>query len=380
MSLLGIHLTMLVGPTVPVPAPSNFLEALDSVDVTHSDEGQSGFQIMFRVGRSGETDMLDYALLISPLLSPFNRLVLIVTFNAVPHVLMDGIITHQQLQPGSQPGESMLTVTGEDVSVMMDREEKSEEHPAQDETIIANKIILSYARYGLIPLVVPPLVPDPPIPIERTPVQQATDLAYLKEMAQRHGYVFYVIPGPVPLTNTAYWGPPIRAGVPQGALSVNLGSETNAEIGSFQNDSLSPTLVTGKVQDRLTNTAIPVETFASTRVPLASMPSWLVNMANVRRTRFRDSGLNTMQSFARAQGATDASSDNVVTATGELDALRYGALLQPRALVGLRGAGYTHDGMYYVKSVTHQIRMEEYRQQFTITREGVGALSPVVIP
>ena len=27
------------------------------------------------------------------------------------------------------------------------------------------------------------------------------------------GYVFYVTPGPVPLMNTAYWGPPVRLGV-----------------------------------------------------------------------------------------------------------------------------------------------------------------------
>lgn len=85
------------------------------------------------------------------------------------------------------------------------------------------------------------------------------------------------------------------------------------------------------------------------------------------------------QAFARAQGAVDEATD-AVQANGELDALRYGDLLTPRALVDLRGAGYTNDGTYYVKSVTHNIRSEEYRQTFTLTREGVGALSPVVRP
>ena len=380
MSLLGIHLTLLIGPTVPVPAPPNFLEALDTVEVTHSDEGRSGFQITFRAGRSGELDLLDYRLLASPLLLPFNRVVLVVTFNAIPRVLMDGIITHQQFSPSNQPGQSRLTITGEDVSVMLDREEKSVEHPAQDETIIALKLIATYAQYGLIPLVLPPLVIDPPIPIERTPVQQATDLEYLQQMAARHGYVFYVAPGPAPLTNTAYWGPPIRVGLPQRALSMNLGAETNVNSINFQNDALSPTLVSGQVQDRLTNSTVPVETFASTRVPLAALPSWLLNMPNARRVQFRQTGLNTLQAYARAQSVTDASNDNVVTATGELDSLRYGDVLQARALVGLRGVGYTYDGFYYVKNVTHRIRKEEYTQSFTLTRDGVGALSPVVVP
>jgi hypothetical protein len=380
MSLSGVHLTLLIGPAVPAPAPALLLEALESVEVTHGDKGRSGFQITFRVGRSGPADLLDYRLLNIPLLKPFNRVILTVTFNAVPRVLMDGIISHQQLAPSNEPGASTLTVTGEDISLMMDMEEKSVEHPAQDETLIANKIILSYAQYGLVPTVIPPPVVDPPLPIERVPVQQGTDLEYLKTMAGRYGYVFYVTPGPAPLTNTAYWGPPILVGLPQKALSVNLGPDTNVESINFQNNGLAPTFVSGKVQDRLTNQSLPVQTRASLRRPLVSQPAWLVNQPHVRRTQFRQSGLNAMQALARAQGITDASMDEVVTASGELDALRYGDLLKPWGLVGLRGVGYQYDGFYYVKSVTHTIRMGEYRQRFTLTREGTGALIPMVRP
>ena len=136
--------------------------------VTHSDAGRSGFQLVFQAGRDPVTGLIDYPLLSLPLLRPFTRVVLIVTFGGIPSVLMDGIITHQQLDPGSQPGAGQLTVTGEDVSVMMDLEEKSAEHPAQDETIIALKLIASYAQYGLIPVVIPPVVIDPPIPVSYT--------------------------------------------------------------------------------------------------------------------------------------------------------------------------------------------------------------------
>jgi hypothetical protein len=378
MSLLGTHLTILIGPTVPVPAPPRFLEALESVTVTHGDQGRSGFQIMFRAGRS-TTDILDYALLSSPLLSPFNRVILVVTFGAIPQVLMDGMITDQQFSPSNQPGESTLTVTGEDVSVMMDLEEKSVEHPAQPEAIIALKLIASYAQYGLIPLVIPPPSIDMPLPIERIPVQQSTDLGYLQEMAGRFGHVFYVTPGPAPFTNTAYWGPPVRVGVPQKAISVNLGPGTNAEIRNVRYDSLAPTFVQGQVQDRRLNQTVPVRTFASTRLPLVSQPAW-ATQSKTRIRQFRQSGLDTMQAFSRAQAETDASTDQVVEVTGELDASRYESLLRPRGLVGVRGAGYSYDGFYYVKSVTHNIRKGEYQQNFTLTREGLGAISPVVIP
>jgi hypothetical protein len=377
--MLGIHLTLLIGPTVPLPAPPPLTDALEAVEVTHSDEGRSGFQLTFVAGRSGMADLADYSLLSLPLLKTFSRVVIVVTFGVVPRVLMDGVITHQELSPSNQPGATTLTVTGEDVSVMMDLEEKSVEHPAQDETIIANKIILTYAQFGMIPLVIPPTVIDPPIPIDRTPVQRGTDLQYLAEMAERHAYVFYVTAGPAPLVNTAYWGPPKRVDVPQRALSMNLGPETNLTSLSFRNNALAPTLVSGTVQDRQTNQAVPVQTFASTRPPLASLPAWLTNQPNVRRTQLGGAGLTAAQAFARAQSATDASVDTV-TADGELDAVRYQDLLQARGVVGLRGAGFSYDGLYYVQRVTHTIRKGSYRQRFTLSREGLGSTTPAVVP
>ncbi len=378
MSLLGTTLALWIGPTVPVPPPIPVTEALHSVQVTARDSGRSGFQLTFRAGR-GETDLLDYGLLGSRLLKPFNRVLMVVQFGALPEVLMDGVITNQQLSPGQQPGTSTLTVTGEDVSVMMDLEEKSEEHPAQPEMVIALKIIATYAQYGMIPTVIPPPSVDVPLPTERIPTQQGTDLEYLQQMAQRFAYTFYVAPGPAPLTNTAYWGPPVRLGVPQRALSVNLGPRTNVNSIDFSQDGLASTKVAGSVQDRRLNSKVPVQTFASTRVPLVREPAWLTQ-SHSRVRQFRTTGADTVQAYAQAQAETDAAADRVLTATGELDALRYEALLKPRGIVGLRGAGDTYNGSYYVQQVTHNIQKGSYKQSFTLTREGTGALLPVVVP
>ena len=378
---LGIHLTLLIGPTVAVPAPPPMVEALRDVEVTHRHDGPSGFQISFEVGRGGPAALIDYELLSNPLLRPMNRVILIVTLGVMPTVLMDGIITHQQLRAASEPGASLLTITGEDVSLMMDLEEKSVEHPAQDESLIALKLIASYAQFGLLPTVIPPLTLDPPIPIERIPVQQGTDRQYLERIARRHGYVFFIKPGPLPGTNTAYWGPPERFALPSKALSVNMGHLTNCESIDFSYDAQAATTVKGQVQDRLTGQTLPVQTFASLRIPpFASQPALLTQQPNVRSSQFRSSGLNVIQSFGRAQGMTDASTDSVVTASGEVDTTRYGAVLQARGVVGVRGVGYQHDGFYFVQRVTHQLREGEYRQSFELSREGFGALTPVVPP
>ena len=45
--------------------------------------------------------------------------------------------------------------------------------------------------------------------------------------------------------------------------------------------------------------------------------------------------------------------------------------LQARMLVGVRGAGLAYDGLYYVKSVTHNFKRGEYKQSFTLSRNAL---------
>jgi len=381
MAQAGIRLTLLLGRAVPAPAPLELVQALDSLEVIHGERAPSGLQMIFRTGRGGARGRLDFPLAASPLLRPWSRVIAVVSFGLAPQVLFDGFLTHHQLAPSESPGGSRLTVTGEDVSVMMDLEERSEEHPAQDETAIAFKLIGRYAQHGLRPEVIPPLALDPPIPVERVPVQQGTDREYLLQIAERHGHVFYVTPGPLPGASVAYWGPPVRTGVPQSALTVNQGSLTNVASLDFEYDALAPSLVAGRVQDRTSNQATAIRTATSFRVPpLAREPALTANAPSVRSTQLRASGLNAVQAQGRAQATTDASTDRVVVARGELDTLRYGGVLRARGLVGVRGAGLTYDGLYRVGSVTHRIRSGAYTQSFTLAREGVGTLTPAVSP
>ncbi|MCC2668851.1 MAG: hypothetical protein K0Q72_1322, partial [Armatimonadetes bacterium] len=288
MSLLGVHLTLLIGPVVPVPAPALLAEALQSVEVTQSDEKRSGFQISFAVGRSMPWELLEYTALASPLLRPFNRVMILVRFGVVPRVLFDGVITNIQLSPKNSPGQTLLTITGEDLSVMMDLKEQVREHPAQDETIIANKILLSYAApWGIVPMVVPPIFPNLALPIERTPVQGETDLKFLQMMAKRHAYTFFVIPGPAPLANIGYWGPPPRWPTPQPALTVNMGSATNVESVDFAYHALAATTVSGNGE--LFGAVLPFHMRLPTRLPpLALLSPLPMQMPNVRETVLTD--------------------------------------------------------------------------------------------
>jgi len=379
MNILGVHLTLMIGPDpVAVFAPPPVIEALAEVEVTHQDEGRSGFRLTFTVGRSGPFELIDFGLVSNPALAVNSRAIVILSFNAVPQVLIDGVVTRRDLIPGNRPGEGRLVLSGQDIGVVLERKATPAEHPAMDETAIAAFLALNYAKYGMVPLVVPPQVIDPVVPVDRTPVQTTDDWQFLTDLAERHGYAFYIESGPAPFVNTLYFGPRIRPDIQQKALSVNVGPESNVSDLSFANDALAPERIEAQVQDRLTGQVVPVLTPVATRTPLGLMPDYLRLGTAVRTSSIQTSGLSIPQAFGRAQGHFDRSVDDSLMATGTLDPLRYNGVLRARAKVDLRGAGVTFNGTWLVRRVRHLIAGGRYTQDFTISRHDSGPLLPLV--
>jgi hypothetical protein len=370
---LGIYLTLLVGKTVPEPAPSLLVDALQNVEVNISDEGRDGFQIVFSVGRSGLADASEYPLLSSPLIKPFNRVIIMVSFGVVSKVLIDGIITHHQLNPSNEPGKSTLTITGEDLSVMMDMEEKTETFPNQSDAAIVSKIIATYAKYDLVPKVITPDSMETPIENNIVSSQQTTDLKYLHELAKKYSHVFYVEPTDAPKVNTAYWGPPDREGKPQKALSFNMGEFTNVNFINFQMNALQQSSLSGSIQDTEQGDKFDIPSELPSSSPkLAARPVADFNSDNKIKKQPRESGVSQTDALIMAQTETSNSAD-AVTATGEIDSTRYNDVLKARHTVALRGVGQSYNGLYYVKQVKHIITKGTYKQTFTLTREGLGS-------
>src|SRR5688572_22921253 len=70
------HLTVLIGPGVPVPAPQPVIEALQRVEVNSSLD-RSGFQLTFGIGKASPLQLLLIAGYFDPMVT---RVVIIVTF------------------------------------------------------------------------------------------------------------------------------------------------------------------------------------------------------------------------------------------------------------------------------------------------------------
>jgi hypothetical protein len=346
------------------------LDALTNVQVTNDAQNGDGFQVTFMLSKNQPAD---YNLLQSGALSPSTRIIIGVLLGVTPEVLIDGIITHHQHAPSDLPGQSTLTVTGKDVSIMLDLEEKNDEYPNQPDFLIATQLIASYAKYGLVPSVTP--TTDVPIMIQRIPRQHETDLRFIQRMAQRNGFVFYV----EPLTfgvNTAYWGPENRLGVPQPRLTLGQGPSGNLKSLHFTQDALAPVSTSGTFVEPITKTAIPIPPLPSLRIP----PLALSPTAALRKVLMRDTSNQNPAQAATSALAQATNTPDAVSGSGEIDAIRYGHVLRARKLVNIRGAGWAYDGAYYVKSVTHTIARGDYKQSFAVSREGTGALLPVVAP
>ncbi|MBO0859234.1 MAG: hypothetical protein J2P21_12290 [Chloracidobacterium sp.] len=372
IGLLGIRLQLFIGrPDVPLPAPYDAVDALISLEVTNNDRDHDGFQMEFSLGRDS---LLEYSLLRAGVLDIGNRVIIMPIFGALPQVLIDGIITDHQVVPSNEPGRSTLKVTGLDISVKLSFEDKNVTYPNQSDSNIVKKIL---ADAGFMTQVTE--TSDTPKDNDRIPTQQCDSLRHVRRLAQRNGYIFYVEPTNIPGVNLAYWGPEKREGESQPALSMNMGPQTNVDTPiNFHFNALGPTELEVSVIDPFTGRTIKIPNPSALLTPLTSSPA-----RPLRKTIARDTAnLSYAQALLKAVMSVNESSD-AIDATGEVDATRYGRALRARRKVDVRGAGRSYDGGYYVQKVVHKITRYprgEYKQSFSLTRDGRGSTGVSITP
>ncbi|MGM9474526.1 hypothetical protein ACS5PJ_21355 [Pseudarthrobacter sp. YS3] len=362
-----MHLTLMVGPVVAVPVPREVLDALTSVEVTAQDEGVGGFSLSFTMSNRSILPTLFMVAGGSPI--PIVRVVVVATLNGTPHVLVDGVVTKTQVAPGSDTGHSTLQIMGEDLTTVMDKIEMTGlPYPAMPAEAIVAVILAKYLALGIVPMIVPSIMLDVPIPTSRIPTQKGTDLEYVQWLARRVGYVFYLEPGPEPGMSVAYWGPKVKVGVPQPALNLDLDAHTNSDAITFSFDSQSRSLPVIFIQNEQTKVPIPVP------IPDIGPLNPPLGLVGPLPTKFNALPETAKYSPVQAVlvGLAEASrSADCVTGTGSLDVQRYGHILKARSLVGVRGVGLAFDGLYYVTQVKHSIKHGEYKQSFALARNGL---------
>ncbi len=363
----GIDLTVLFGPGVPVAAPRTVIEALQSVRIEeNAGDVPSGFELEFALDKDSPLNTI--FLLAGGSTLPILRVALVATINGRAQALINGVVTKTDLNPGSGGSPSMLSVKGKDLTATMAAIDFSGiPYPAMPPFARVGLVLAKYAWLGVIPQVIPSLE-GPPLPTEKIPRHQDTDLDYIQALAREAGYTFFMKPGPAPATSFAYWGPEIRVGEVQPALTIESGFSSNTEELSFSFDKEEGEIPIVYVQNALTKAPIPVPIPSS--VPFVQ-PLGLLPPVPPKITRLRDTArLNPFEALARGF-ARAAQKGDAVRGNGRIDVLRYGRILRARNLVGVRGAGRAFDGVHYVDTVKHELSRGSYKQSFTLKRSGL---------
>ncbi len=370
----GIRLSLFIGP-VPVPAPAEVVDALSAVKVeAGSGDTQSGFELTFELSPRSPLRTL-FLIAGGGGVMPLMRVVLFVRMGGDAQPLIDGMVTNVETVPG-EGGVSKLLVKGKDMSALMDVIDLSGiPYPAMPPAMRVLLVLAKYAALGVVPVVIPSIVEDLPIPVERTPQQRGTDFAYVTRLARQCGYVFYLEPGPLPGMSKAYWGPEIRVGQPQPALSVNMDAITNVEELNFNFDKEKKTMPIVFFQEAISKApiGIPIPDISPLNPMLGLLPPLPPKIEKLDDTAHMSPLSALMTGLAYAGQHSDS-----VFGTGRLDVARYGRLLKSRQLVGVRGAGLPFDGLYYVKSVSHDIKRGEYKQSFSLARNALISTVPAV--
>jgi hypothetical protein len=365
----GFYVTLMMGSFNASPVPQSVIDALTEVNVSSTVGAQAGFQLKFTLGKNSPVRQMHDA----GYFDPRTRVVIAVTLNGVTEVLMDGIITKQDLSVNSAPGASTLAITGLDLTALMDFLDLTGiPYPALPEFLIVEAVLAKYLVLGVTPLALPASIPTFENPLDRFIKQQGTDYAFVSALARATGAVFYLDPGPTPGKSLAYWGPDLSKlfGSTQAALSINFDANTNIDALTFSYDGTLATQYFVTIVEPNTKIPIPIPV---PNIDLLKAPQAAHAPTPLRSQQLKPIANENPAGAALAGLAALFKTFEVVSGSGQLDVLRYGQVFKARQLAAVRGAGQYYDGKYYVKSVTHNIKRGEYKQSFTLARGGTGS-------
>lgn len=368
-----VDIVVKAGAATPQAVTREFIDAIQSVSVRQLDNGTSTFQLVLDANQP-EKDVADFPVIAGTEVAPGNRFKIAVEIGSSQRGLIDGVVVHHELNYDSSSGMFSFSVIGEDLSFYMRQEEKAAEWPGRSSAQIAREIIGNYSQFGLSSKIVTPSNDVTPTVEQWVRQQNSTDLSFLRALGRQFGYIFTIQPGKtLDAQTTGYWGPPPRDGTPLPTLAVEMGSSSNVMALDFAYDAAAAEVYAG-------GSRVDADTFASSTVKSASAfalaqfaTSGSLSSPLLRTRRFVEPNLSGTLAGAYADALAQTSSRSALRVRAVVDGAIYTTAVTPCSVIGLRGAGKTFDGSYYVERVDHMFSRGAYSQAIVLTREGVGS-------
>jgi phage protein D len=298
-------------------------------------------------------------------LQVWNRLTVLVAFPKQTEVVFDGYISHLTTHTSPNGANMTVEIRGVDASYHMNQEEKTRIWRGKTYESIAADV---FKEYEFKPFIAPPPT-DGEAPLQVA--QRSTDHRFLRELARRRGYEFYV------LGANAYFRPPDLTTAPQKVIAIHFGEETNCDDLQFECDGTAPTEASTAYFDAMDGAARTDTKTDSALPPLGTAAlSSLRGSVGMPQTKRIARGLGISSAAQAAEYAAGMLRRHAwwVTARGRLNGLRYGRVLRSRKLVTVKGAGPNFNGNYYVRKVQHNLTSRTYEMQFDLARNALRKL------
>jgi phage protein D len=292
------------------------------------------------------------------------------SFPAQSEVVIDGYISDVAIATDPDAATATVDIVGVDASWEMSFEDKRKVWKGKSYEQIAEEVIRSYQLH---PVVAQPADSAASADVPPHPVaQRGTDLAFLRELARRKGYEFFVQGG------NAYFRPAQLDGAPQKVIAANFGEQTNCTRISIEAEGTAPTEAEIAYLDPMSGETPEPVVITDSGLPAlgARRLADLRGAAGMPQTRLVPRRLGCMTEAQARDYATGVLRRNAwcVVARGHLNGLRYGRVLRTRKLVTVKGVGPSRNGNYYVRKVRHQLTARTYDMDFELVRNALGAL------
>lgn len=325
-------------PSMPVPGE---IEVVESVNHATRYRLRFGFNI----------EEGDLPLLANDLIGPESDLSVIVPADPVPSILASGPVVQQDISL-TQGGEgSNLYVYGMDATVTMDRENKAVARSNVNDSTAVLEIL---ASYGLVPDV--STTSTMHTDMKHALVQRETDLRFIRRLARRNGFWFW-LSEQAPGVTVAHFKPPPVDDDPALELRINVSAPNIDAV------------------DISWNTETPVS------ASLAQLDLNSLGNIDGRSERSTVSGLasdhlaDVVDATRQLHLAVPSDDAGDLTARGDAALIDHGwfvkaritarqtvlkGLVRANTVVRLTGAGSRHSGKYLVSRVVHSINEEDH--------------------
>jgi len=347
------------------PLPPFVAQALSAIEVETSVDGAAMFRLHFDLSRNF---FGDFDALVFDIFRPLVPIRISLSFGlGLPLTLINGFVRDAQVDIGAEPGTARLEVVGADaLGTTMGHVQIPFTWPNMPDSAIVAAI---FGKYAILPLT----APTPPMRtiVDTTTTQQTRDNAFIQQIASRYSYQLFIQPDPLAGFDVGHFHPPITAGLPQGVLSIDFGSQSNLTKFRVGNQMLKPTTVVTAYTEPHTRAPVPVIVPVAAELPMGLEPSLLRELIPPVEVDAPDDSASPAEKILRAMARVTESA-RTVAASGEVDGLKFGRPLLAGLPVLVRGAGNQHSGMYLVTSVSHSISRDAYTQSFQAMRNAVG--------